>query len=113
MTVMLIRRLAKDLAAADYDRTRVRGSERFGKFWPNEKTFVGRTWPSYITEARATLSQMLGRTDIPEYQKEEIYEALLEDRDRTLKGQSAKVGRGLLKLRPDEPGTLERRLFHQ
>jgi len=110
MTVQLIRRTAKELAGADYEDGP--HSDRFRKFWPDVKQFIGRNWPTYVPMARTILTNMLTRPDVSEDQKHEIYEALLEDRQRSEQQASTKVGMGKLKLRPDHPGTLEKKLFY-
>ena len=109
MTVMLIRRVAKDLAGADYEEDH---SPRFRKLWPDVKTFIGRAWPMYVEAARAVLTSMLNRKDVPQSQKDEIADALIEDNNRAIHQPTTKVGVGPLMLNPDHPGALERKLFH-
>lgn len=103
---------AKELAAADWDEGT--HSERFRKFWPDVHQFIRRNWPTYIEMARTILTGMLR----PEYkgvsdkQKEEIFEALQADSKASARRNlNVKVGRGLLTLRPDQPGSREQHLF--
>lgn len=112
VTVLLIRQTAKELAGAWYEEQH---SERFRKFWPDVKVFIARNWPTYIPLARQILVEMLRRKDseVPASQKEQIYDALIEDRERSARQASAKVGRGPLILRPDEPGKREQAIFYR
>lgn len=111
MTIMLIRKLAKDMAGAFYEENR---SVRFRKMWPNARTFIARSWVGFVPEAEKTLVGMLANKSVPEYTKNEIYEAILEQRQRdTGPGVSGvKPGVGSLNLNPLHPGTLERKVFH-
>jgi hypothetical protein len=47
---------------------------------PNRRNFVKLAAPTMIVHARATLAEMLGRDDVAEKDKIEIYEALIADR---------------------------------
>lgn len=111
MTVMLIRKLAKDMAAAFYEENR---SERFRKMWKSRREFVGRSWVGFVDQAEKTLISMLADKNTPEYTKNEIYEAILEQRERdTGPGvRGVKPGIGRLNLNPLHPGTMERKVFH-
>lgn len=110
MSVMLFRKLAKDMAGAFYEENR---SPRFRKLWPDQRQFIARSWPGFLDQAEATLIQMLNDPSTPQYTKDEIYEAILEQRKRdTGPGAFAKPGRGSLTLNPAHPGTLERKVFH-
>jgi hypothetical protein len=109
--------LAKELAGAWYENgVNDFGdhlSKRFYKVWPKVDVFVARNWPKYLEAARLTLVTMLAAPDsaIPPKIKEDIYEDLMAYEERRMRQPSAKVGRGDLKLRPDQPGTLEQKIF--
>ncbi len=102
---------AKELAGANYDNSEF--SDRFRKFWPDVNVYIARNWPNYIVMARLILTSMLRPEckDVTDKMKEEIFIALEADYQHQLK-HSSKIGRGLLNLRPDQPGTMERKLFH-
>lgn len=109
MTVQLIRLTAKDLAGAFYEEDR---SDRFRKLWPDVRQFTARNWPNFVPMARAILTGMLDpHSNTVQSLKDEIYEALIEDHRRSQGQRGVKVGMGL-KLRPDQPGTLEQKVFH-
>lgn len=111
MTVMLIRQLAKQMAGAFYEENR---SERFRKLWPDRRQFIARSWVGFVDQAEKTLISMLHDKTTPEYTKEEIYKAILEQRERdTGPGvRGVKPGVGSLNLNPLHPGTMERKVFH-
>lgn len=71
----LIADTAKGLAAAFYEEAAK--DNDFYKFYPKQKAFVNREWGRFVEAARNTLAQMLGRNDVPEWQKEQIHEALI------------------------------------
>jgi hypothetical protein len=55
--------------------------DKFYKEWKNDRSrFVNLVAPSLRDAARAALAELLGRHDVNEREKEEIYEALLMDR---------------------------------
>lgn len=109
MTVQLIRQTAKELAGAFYEEDH---SDRFRKFWPTAKSFIGRCWPNFVTMARTLLTSMLTRNDVPQHQKDDIYDALIEDQRRAADKPSARPGIGALKANPHHPGAMEKKLFH-
>lgn len=104
---------AKELAGADYEDGEF--SDRFRKFWPDVNVYIARNWPNYIVMARLILTSMLRPEckDVTDKMKEEIYTCLQADYEHQLKHSSAKVGRGQLNLRPDQPGRLEKKLFYE
>ena len=108
----MIQHLCREMAGEYYEENK--RSPRFRALWPDVRQFIGRTWPTHIPIARTILTEMLRRSDaeVAPALKEQIYEALLEDRQRSFR-QPAKVGRGPLILRPDQPGTLEQKIFHK
>ena len=83
MTVQLIRRTAKDMAGAYYEMQR---TDRFRKYWADQKVYIRECWPHFVVSARDTLTHMLTLSTTPAHVKQEIYEALVEEHNR---GQSA------------------------
>lgn len=112
MTVMLIRKTAKDLAGAFYEEDH---SERFRKMWPDVRQFIGRNWPDFVVMARTVLVDMLRRKDVSQDHKDTIFEALQEDARRSQRqtAQSSQVGKGTFLLKKDEPGRLEQAIFYK
>lgn len=111
MTVQMVRMLAKELAGAEFETNG--HTDRYRKFWGNARTFIDRSWPAYIEDARNILVGMLVRPDVPEHQKQVIHKNLVEDHRRSMDAKSAKPGIGTLKLRPDEPGKMEQAIFYK
>lgn len=109
MTVQMIQHLCREMAGEFYEGER---SPRFRAIWPDARTFIARTWPQYIEIARTILVDMLRRSDaeVPPHQKEAIYEAIIEDRERSYRAPMQH--KPAILLRPDQPGTLERKIFH-
>ena len=107
MTVQMIQHVCREIAGEFYEDAK--RSDRFRAIWPDVRVFIARTWPMHIETARTILTDMLRRSDaeVPPHQKDAIYEALIEDRQR----QPVNLG-GAMLLRPDHPGTIERKIFH-
>jgi hypothetical protein len=90
----MLRMQAKEIAAAFYDEADTHlfvqdGSDgmmtnpygqirsvHFRMVWPSQKLYVAWCWPLFVKDARTTLATMLGRRDVSEHMKEEIYVAL-------------------------------------
>lgn len=53
--------------------------DKFYKEW-NETEFVNQVAPTLRDEARGVLAELLGRNDVSDHDKEQIYEALMLDR---------------------------------
>lgn len=87
MTIRLVRQTAKDICGAHYELDR---STRFRQFWPNQRDYIRYNWPHFVEAARATLARMLGNPMVPQYQKDEIAEALIEDAHRPVPQKSLK-----------------------
>jgi hypothetical protein len=112
VTHRLIRDTAKDLAGAWYEDNH--RTERFRHLWHGDATqFIGRTWTEFVVLARTILTDMLRRSDaeVPLTQKEEIYDALLADRQEAATRRPERAGRGPMMLHPDRPGSMEQHLF--
>lgn len=74
----LIKKTAVELAGEFYDKEA--HDNTFYHFYPNEKFFIKTEWYQFITIAKSILVQMLGKPDICEAMKEEIFEALMLDK---------------------------------
>jgi hypothetical protein len=72
----LIANTAKDMAACFYEEAA--HDNDFYRFYPNQKMFIAREWKRFVEHARKQLAEMLGRSDIPEHQKEFIHDALIK-----------------------------------
>lgn len=107
---MLVRRTAKELCAAFYEADR---SERFRKFWPDIKQYIARNWPEFVDPARGVLASMLGRSDVSEHVKKEIYEALQEDHERQERYHGNQHDSGRFALKLEEPGKIEQKVRHE
>jgi len=108
---------AKQLAGAWYENGvnewGEHPSKRFYQVWPDVKKFIGMNWPKYLEAARQYHIELLKAPDsaVPPHIKEEIFEDLQAYEERRAKQRPAKVGRGRLTLRPDHPGTWEKKIF--
>lgn len=72
----LVAETAKEMAAVWYEQAA--HDNDFYKFYPKQRMFINREWKRFITAAKSTLAQMLGRIDTPEWQKEQIMDALIK-----------------------------------
>jgi hypothetical protein len=72
----LIAETAKEMAATWYEDAA--HDDDFYAFYPSQKKFIKREWGRFIDMARQTLAGMLGRTDVEEWQKEQIFDALIK-----------------------------------
>jgi hypothetical protein len=109
----MIQHLCREMAGEFYEENK--RSARFRAIWPDVRVFIARTWPLHIEVARTILVDMLRRPDseVPPWHKEKIYEAIVEDRERSYRQPLLNPGRGAIMLRPDQPGTMERAIFHK
>lgn len=71
----VIERTAAELAATWYEIGRGQGMT---SKWKSPKTYARANFEKFIPKAVELLLSMLGRSDIAELMKQEIYEALLE-----------------------------------
>lgn len=75
----MVAHLAQDMAQAIYEEC---AKDNFWYFLNKDrKAFVAKLAPTLLDEARAQLTDMLTRKDIPEDQKELICDALKADRE--------------------------------
>lgn len=80
MTVMLIRKTAKDIAGQFYEQEQ--RSLRFRRQWPRVEDYVTQNWMHFVDLARGSLAALLAKPDYPEHLKEAIMRDLLEDHER-------------------------------
>lgn len=72
----LVAATARDMAACWYEEA-AHDNEFYG-FYPKQKQFINREWPRFIAAAKATLALMLGKPETPEWEKEQIMDALVK-----------------------------------
>lgn len=72
----LLAETAKEFAAAWYEEAA--HDNDFYRFYPSQKGFVKREYYRFIEAARLQLSKMLGMSTVTEFQKAEIFEALIK-----------------------------------
>lgn len=73
----LIKKTAVELAGQHYDKAA--HDNVFYHYYPTEKFFIQHEWHQFITMAKSILTSMLGRHDICEAMKEEIFDALIKN----------------------------------
>lgn len=97
-----VRSMAKELAGAFYEQNR---SPRFRAAFPTLRHYMrgqqvmpdGQIkiyrpgWLHHVDMARKMLTAMLGRADVSEVLKERIYDALMEDREKSLRPGAKKL----------------------
>lgn len=95
MTVKLLRDMAKELAGSFYEENE--RTPGFRQAFPTVKAYLlgrwhqpdGRIkqdkpgWIHHVVLARKLLALMLGQPSVTEHMKNEIYQALMEDRDQS------------------------------
>lgn len=87
---LLFRKTAEEIAGAFFDEDR---SLRFRGRWKSQKVYVKLNWASFVPVARKVLTHMLDRDDVSLAQKEEIYEAFLQQgQDRRMLDMSEQYG---------------------
>ncbi len=72
----LVAETAKEMAACWYEEAA--HDNEFYAFYPKQKMFINREWKRFITASKQQLSLMLGDPMVPEWQKEQIFEALVK-----------------------------------
>lgn len=73
----LIRRTAEGIAGEFYELAA--NNPAFFKNWPKQRNYIRLNWPAFIPAAREALTNML-HLDYSDHVKNEIYEALVNDR---------------------------------
>lgn len=76
MTHKLVVHAAKEFAGTFYDADR---SDMFRATWPNQMEYVNTKWPHFVEHVRTAFTEMLGRSDVAQRLKDEIYDALVAD----------------------------------
>lgn len=72
----LVASTAKEMAACWYEEAA--HDNQFYEFYPSQKKFIKREWHRFVEHARKTLAGMLGSSVVAEWQKEQIFEALIK-----------------------------------
>lgn len=72
----MVAEVAKEMAACWYEEAA--HDNEFYAFYPQQKAFINREWKRFIAAAKATMAQMLGKVETPEWQKEQIMDALVK-----------------------------------
>lgn len=72
----LVASTAKEMAACWYEEAA--HDNDFYKFYPKQKMFINREWKRFVEAARMTLVEMLGNEATPEWQREQIHDALVK-----------------------------------
>jgi hypothetical protein len=68
--------IAREMAACWYEEAA--HDNEFYAFYPKQAMFINREWHRFIAAAKATMAQMLGDATVPEWQKEQIMDALVK-----------------------------------
>lgn len=76
----LIEKTAIEFAAVWYDiaRTNNQVDAAFIKKWPTQRKFAKAKFEKFIEPALKHLTSLLGRSDIPDIMKKEVYDAIME-----------------------------------
>lgn len=72
----LVAATAKEMAACWYEEAA--HDNDFYRFYPNQNKFIKREWPRFIDGAKAQLAIMLGDAMRPEWEKDQIADALIK-----------------------------------
>jgi hypothetical protein len=68
--------VAKEMAGCWYEEAA--HDDTFYHFYPNQNKFIKREWPRFIAAAKAQLAIMLGDPIRPEWEKDQIADALIK-----------------------------------
>lgn len=86
MTSKLVKKTARELAGSFYDGQdalrdgRVGRTQTFRESGITERQFVDEYWPDFVKMARKILAHMLNEEGRPQREKDQIFDALLEER---------------------------------
>lgn len=86
MTSKLVKKTAKELAGAFFDNmdvfhdSRVERSDAFRAQCPNQHAFIEMYWTDFVVIARKTLAHILTQPGTSDRERNQIYDALLEER---------------------------------
>lgn len=72
----LIAETAREMAGCWYEEAA--HDNEFYEFYPKQKFFINREWKRFVEAARMTMVNMLGLSTTPEWQKEQISDALIK-----------------------------------
>lgn len=102
MTTKLVRKTAKQLAGAFYDGEdalrdgRIGRTATFRESGITQRQFVDQYWPDFVVMARKILAHMLNEPGRHQVEKNQIFDALLEERG--LMTDEQKVAPNILRL---------------
>jgi hypothetical protein len=80
---ILIRKTAEEIAGCFYELSR---TDRFRTEAGSQKQFIRRHWKDHLGNAVQSLAGLLGQPGVPEDQKMQIHEAILELHERAKPG---------------------------
>jgi hypothetical protein len=63
----------------------------FRKVYPKPGPYIARYWPNFVPDARKALVGLLKSDSIHPHMKDRIVDALVEDREKQLKGKAKRV----------------------
>ena len=67
---------AKEMAGCFYENER---SDTFRATWPDQLDYVNAKWAHFVDPVRQGYAELLGRPDVPEADKERMFEALTDN----------------------------------
>jgi hypothetical protein len=76
MTSQLIRLQAKEMAGQFYEGNQ--RSLRFRQENPDQDAYVAKHWPHFVDVGIQCLTALLGQHDVPQHQKDVIYDEITE-----------------------------------
>jgi len=81
MVHTLIKKTAQEMAGAYYEwqATHTVRANEFYECYPSLNAFVKRDWPNFVRVAKEVLASMLADPTVSDVEKNEIYDALLND----------------------------------
>lgn len=81
MVHKLVKKTAQELAGAFYEWQATTGRRKndFYEAYPSCDVFVRRDWGNFVRAAKECLTDMLKDPNVSEKEKQDIYEALLND----------------------------------
>lgn len=81
MVHKLVKKTAQEMAGAFYEwqATQRRYGDDFYKTYPSVEAFMNRDWPNFVRAAKECLTDQLRDPSVSDKEKEDIYEALLND----------------------------------
>lgn len=89
---LLIRKTAEEVTGAFYEMNR---SDKFRQYAGAQRRFVRQCWKDHVQTAIDLLTQMLAMPGTSDHVKDEIYDALIEFKERSQQGTPALSTRSL------------------